>query len=51
MKPRKVKKEMKQVHFDMDLIDYIKFEKKIYKSGLSVSEFFRDKAIEFMEGR
>ncbi|MBA4510047.1 hypothetical protein FDG04_11145 [Clostridium sporogenes] len=42
-KPKLKKKEMKQVHFDIDLDDYLKFEKIVYKNGVKVSEFFREK--------
>ncbi|MCF4016782.1 hypothetical protein L1S24_06405 [Clostridium sporogenes] len=43
IKPKLKKKEMKQVHFDIDLGDYLKFEKIVYENGIKVSEFFREK--------
>ncbi|NFI06369.1 hypothetical protein [Clostridium botulinum] len=43
VKPKLKKKEMKQVHFDIDLDDYLKFEKIVYENGVKVSEFFRGK--------
>lgn len=43
VKPKLKKKEMKQVHFDIDLDDYLKFEKIVYENGIKVSEFFREK--------
>ncbi|WP_076178526.1 hypothetical protein [Clostridium botulinum] len=43
VKPKLKKKEMKQVHFDIDLDDYLKFEEIVYENGIKVSEFFRKK--------
>lgn len=43
VKPKLKKKEMKQVHFDIDLHDYLKFEKIVYENRVKVSEFFREK--------
>ncbi|HBJ2614738.1 TPA: hypothetical protein LA742_003238 [Clostridium botulinum] len=43
VRPKLKKKEMKQVHFDIDLDDYLKFEKIVYENGVKVSEFFREK--------
>ncbi|MDN5343835.1 MAG: hypothetical protein PWP28_2717 [Oceanotoga sp.] len=34
IKPNLKKKEMKQVHFDIDLDDYLKFEKIVVESKL-----------------
>ena len=48
-KPKKVKKEMKQVHFDMDLETYLKVEKAVYEKGYSLAEYFRKKALEVLE--
>lgn len=49
VKPKKAKNEKKQVHFEMDLKDYIEFEKEVYSIGYSVSDFFRDKAKDFIK--
>jgi hypothetical protein len=48
-RPKKVKAEQKQVHFEMDMTDYIEFEKKVYALGYTVSEYFRLKAKEVLE--
>jgi hypothetical protein len=48
-KPKKAKKEMKQIHFDMDIETYLKVEKAIYDKGYSLSEYFRKKALEALE--
>lgn len=43
VRPKLKKKEMKQVHFDIDLDDYLKFEKIVYENGVKVSEFLEKK--------
>ena len=48
-KPKKAKGEMKQVHFDMDIKMFLRFEKKVYAKGLTVSEYFRNKVAEEMK--
>lgn len=54
-RPKKIKGEVKQVHFDMDLNEFLEFEKVVYNNGSSVSDFFRKKAKEeikkYIEGR
>lgn len=47
-KPKRARKEMKQVHFDMELEKYIEFEKAIYEKGESISDFFRRKALDYL---
>ncbi len=34
---------MKQVYFDIDRDDYLKFEKIVYENGIKVSEFLEKK--------
>ncbi|OSB19395.1 hypothetical protein B2H94_09950 [Clostridium sporogenes] len=43
VRPKLKRKKMKQVHFDIDLDDYLKFEKIVYENGVKISEFFREK--------
>lgn len=47
-KPHKAKPEQKQVHFDMDMDQYVEFEKQVYAKGMTVAEFFRAKAMEIV---
>lgn len=40
-RPKKLKKTMKQVHFDIDLCKFIEFERIIYARGENISDYFR----------
>lgn len=40
-RPKKIKKVMKQVHFDIDLCKFIEFERIIYARGENISDYFR----------
>lgn len=51
VKPKKLKKEQKQVHFEMNLEDYFKFEEEVYAMGYSISDFFREKAADLIKYR
>lgn len=50
-KPKRVKVEMKQIHFDMEIGIFLEFEKKVYAQGFTISEYFRNKALEELKNK